>query len=95
MGIKRWDLDKIMKFKDNPLKFMRREKRLKMSGVWGWVSIFHNDRNYVFTMSHTEEKIRALSNAVSFYDRYIAVRAQYRTLRKLYRKYRGTNIGWD
>ncbi len=78
-----------MKFKDNPLKFLKRNIKNVKGSLYSWIRTFHDKEigmNY---------RINAIKSAVVFHDRYLVALKEYNNLKALYKKHKDWNIGWD
>ena len=72
-----------MKFKDNPLKFLRKLKRMKGYNTMTWMY------EYINKLDSFPSRIEKLQWALNRYHSYEDLCVKYNRLRNLYKKYWG------
>jgi len=76
----------MLDFKDNPIKFLRIMKNMDRRGCWHWMKQYHSKESYF------PGKIKQLQWALDMYYRYRDLKAEFKTLRALYKRYKNTSV---
>lgn len=76
----------MLDFKDNPIKFLRKIKNMERSGCWHWMNKYLSKGRYF------PGKIKQLQWALDMYYRYRDLRAEFKTMRTLYKRYKNISI---